>query len=111
MPPSRRKPLLVLAVVGVVAAVLWGVYEVGLGQPSNQRDWEFGVDRLPQITIRDDTVHVQDLRDFRYTADGPRSADFVERVYELSGLERVWLVEEPFSIAPFTGFEGIAHTY
>lgn len=26
-------------------------------------------------------------------------------------LERVWFVEEPFTIAPFYSFEGVAHTY
>jgi Domain of unknown function (DUF4105) len=69
------------------------------------------MDVLPHITIDGDLVNVQQERDFRWSADGPTSAAYVDRSFDMRGLERVWFVEEPFTIAPLYGFEGVAHTY
>jgi hypothetical protein len=99
---ARLAFLLLLGGLGYVVFVL---------QPSNQREWEYGVEVLPEITIDGDRVQVRKLRDFRSAADGPRSSDFVDRTFDVTRIERVWLVEEPFTIPPFTGFEGVAHTY
>jgi Domain of unknown function (DUF4105) len=104
--PWRRT---VLAAGLVVLLAL--TYVALLMQPSNQRDWEFGVDRLPQITMQAGSVAVHNVRDFRYTAEGTRSADYIDRVVAVDRIERVWFVQEPFTIAPFTGFKGVAHTY
>src|SRR5688572_18594731 len=99
----------VLAAGLVVLAAL--MYLASLVQPSNQRDWEFGVDRLPQITMQAGSAAVHNVRDFRYTAEGTRSADYIDRVFAVDRIERVWFVQEPFTIAPFSDFKGVAHTY
>jgi hypothetical protein len=91
--------------------VLWLAYRLAMLQPSNERDWEFGMATLPHITITDDIVRVQHMRDFRWLADGSASPEYVDRTFDVQRLERVWFVEEPFTIAPFYGFEGVAHTY
>jgi hypothetical protein len=90
---------------------------VGLGyrffmlQPTNQGDWEYGMDVLPHVTIHDDRVTVEHERDFRWSADGALSSSYVDRSYDTQQLERVWFVQEPFTIEPFEGFTGVAHTY
>jgi hypothetical protein len=97
---------------GVLAlALLWLAYRLLVLQPSNERDWEYGMQTLPHITIDGDLVHVQHVRDFRWSANAPRSSDYVDRSFGVQRLERVWFVEEPFAMAPFYGFEGVAHTY
>ena len=100
-----------LALFATCLVLLWMAYAVFLVQPSNQRDWEFGADTLPHITLRGSTIAVQNLRDFRHTTEGTRSSDFIDRTFDVERLERAWFVEEPFTIPPFTGFEGVAHTY
>src|SRR5436190_18708148 len=100
-----------LALTATLSVLLWLTYVAFLLQPSNQRDWEFGVETLPQITIDAGSVLVRNVRDFRYTAQGTRSSNYVDRALEVGRIERVWFVEEPFTIAPFTGFKGTAHTY
>jgi hypothetical protein len=95
----------------ILFMLLWLFYVGFVLQPSNQRDWEFGMERLPQLAIQGGTVHVQNLRDFRYTRSGTHSSDYVERVFQADRIERVWFVKEPFTIGPFTGFKGVAHTY
>jgi hypothetical protein len=92
-------------------ALVWLGYRLLVLQPTNRRDWEYGVETLPHITINGDLVQVQHVRDFRWSADAPLSSDYVERSFDVQRLERVWFIEEPFTMAPFYGFEGVAHTY
>jgi hypothetical protein len=66
---------------------------------------------LPQISIEGSSVVVQNVRDFRHTAQGTRSTAYLDRTYQVDRIERVWFVEEPFTIPPFSGFQGVAHTY
>ena len=56
-------------------------------------------------------VQVQRVRDFRWPADGPPSRAYVDRSFDLRRLERVWFVQEPFTMPLFYGWEGVAHTY
>jgi hypothetical protein len=100
-----------VAVVIAVLGLLWLSYRLIVLQPSNDRDWEYGMQTLPHITIDGDVVDVQHLRDFRWAADGPRTSDYIDRQFDTRRLQRVWFIEEPFSLPPFSGFEGVAHTY
>jgi hypothetical protein len=106
-----RQALRATTLIVTISMLLWLVCVGFLLQPSNQRDWEFGMERLPQLTIHGGTVRVQGLRDFRYTPSGTHSSNYVDRVFEADRIERVWFVKEPFTIAPFTRFKGVAHTY
>jgi hypothetical protein len=103
-----------LRLVGLSAlalALLWLGYRFVVLQPSNQRNWEYGMDTLPHVTMSGDTVNVERERDFRWSASGPVSSGFVDRAYDVNRLERVWFVVEPFTLPPFNGFSGVAHTY
>ena len=68
----------IVLAVGLVVLLLL-VYVALLVQPSHHRDWEFGVDLLPQITLQGGSVAVRNVRDFRYTA-----ADAFGRLYRPS---------------------------
>jgi hypothetical protein len=99
-----------IGLTAIVVALLW-LAAVFLAQPSHQRDWEFGMTVLPQITIQGDSVFARNVRNFRYTPQGPASTDYIDQTFAADQLERVWFVREPFSVGPFTGFKGVAHTY
>ena len=103
----------IAAVVIATAALLctWLAYRLLVLQPTNQRDWEYGMDVLPHITIDGDLVSVQQERDFRWATEGPLSSEYVDRTFDVRRLERVWFVQEPFIMAPLYSFEGVAHTY
>ena len=100
-----------VALTVILLVLLWLGYRFVVLQPSNQRDWEYGMDVLPHVTIEGDTVQVQDLRDYSWPADGPPSSDYLDRTFDVRRLERVWFVKEPFSVPQLPGFEGVAHTY
>jgi len=104
---TRRRVVLALALL----VALWLAYTYVLKQPSNDRDWEYGMGTLAGITAVGDTVQVQHVRDFEWTEDGPRASAFISRSFDIGRIERVWFVEEPFTIGPLAGFDGVAHTY
>jgi Domain of unknown function (DUF4105) len=105
-PRTRTVALAVVAFVG-----LWLLYRLVVVQPSNERNWEYGMEVLPHITITNDIVAVEHVRDFRWTPDGISQPAYVDRSFDVTQLDRVWFVEEPFTIPPFYGFGGVAHTY
>jgi len=113
-PVSRHTPRFLVRRIALglfLLVLLWLGYRLIVLQPSNQRDWEYGMETLPHITIDGGVVQVQHVRDFRWSADGPQSSEYVDRSFDVQQLERVWFVQEPFTIAPFYGFNGVAHTY
>jgi hypothetical protein len=100
-----------LALAAVALASVWLGYRFLVLQPSNQRTWEYGMETLPHIAVDGNRVDVQSERDFRWSADGPLSSGYVDRSFNVERLQRVWFVQEPFTIEPFNGFTGVAHTY
>jgi hypothetical protein len=100
-----------LALGALVVVVLALAYIFVLVRPSNDRVWEYGMTTLPDISISGGTVSVRNLRDFDWSADGPVSSNYVDRTFALERITRVWFIEEPFTVPPFNGFEGVAHTY
>jgi hypothetical protein len=109
---TRPKTLLrSLGAAALALAMAWLTFRLVILQPSNQRNWEYGMATLPHITIADSVVSVQHERDFRWSATGPVSSGYVDRAFDVNRLERMWFVEEPFTIPPFDGFSGVAHTY
>jgi len=109
--PGPRAFALGIASASITLAVMWLGYRFLALQPSNERTWEYGMTTLPHITVEGSLVHVQFERDFRWNADGPVSSDYLDRTFDVERLQRVWFVQEPFTIAPFENFGGVAHTY
>lgn len=79
-------------------------------KPSNTRNWEFGFEILPQITIHNQFVTITNLRDFEFS-ENQITPHYLNKTVDINQLERVWFVFEPFKIRPFTSFDGVAHTY
>jgi hypothetical protein len=90
----------------LIDLIIVGLVIFLLKTPSNDRDWaeEFAV--LPEPTIQGDVVKIKNIRDWRYTSQGPISKNYITREFKVSELERVWFMVEPFS-----GWDGVAHTY
>lgn len=76
-----------------------------LNKPRNNRNFEFGMENPPHLTIQNSLITVSNLRDFEYTTSSitPR---FINRTFDTSKITQVWFIVEPF-----TKFEQIAHTY
>ena len=96
--PMRRA----YAAVGVLFAVVLGWW-LSLA-PSNERDWQPDVARLPTAEVRGDTLTIHNLRDFDYRSETAYTARWETRSYDLSRLRGLDL----FMI--YWGSPSIAHT-
>lgn len=88
--------------LGVMAVLSWTV----LLRPSNERVWSADQARLPRVQIDGDRVAVNGVRNFVYRSTSDYDPVWEDRNYDLSQLQSLWFVEEPFS-----SFAGAAHTF
>jgi len=72
--------------------------------PSNDRDWEPSVARLPTATFDGDLVTIANVRDFRYRSEDDYDERWETRTYDLSKLRGVDL------FLSYWGSPWIAHT-
>lgn len=98
---SFRKIVLILGFF-----LLIPVISLLLKKPSNNRNWAEEVAIMPEPTFTGDVLTIKHVRDWRYDSNGPISKQYIDRTYSLNDLEKVWFLVEPFS-----GWDGIAHTY
>jgi hypothetical protein len=78
-----------LAFAGLLAPVLawWSLLT-----PSNDRQWQPEVARVPSATIQGDLVTVRNIRNFDYRTETDFTPRYEERTYDLRRLDRVDLV-------------------
>lgn len=102
MPVPLLLGALVLAVLLLVA-----ILRLTRRRPRNDRDWTPDVARLARGEIDGDTLTLHNVRDTHYGPPGtPYEVRWTVRSYDLSTLQRLWLVVESFS-----RFRAIAHTF
>jgi hypothetical protein len=98
-----------LGIIVFLLLVILGIFE--FQKPSNNLNWEVGMETLPQFQVNGDQVNIQNFRDFRFTSDGKITQNYFTKTVDVSKISKVWFVQEPFVIQPFTKFGGVAHTY
>lgn len=64
--------------------------------PSNDRDWELEMERLPEIYLTGDQMEVFNLRDFHWLSSSKCEARWRFQKFDLSRLDRLELMVEPF---------------
>ncbi len=88
----------------VAAAIVVGV--MLFRSPSHVGDWKTEYARLPTVVVDGDQVKIDDLRDFRYNADGTiRKANWRNDRFDLSTVDSLW-----YGISHFADY-GLAHTF
>ncbi len=100
-----RKILLVAAVVLGVPVVGYGLFSL-IVRPSNDRDWSPDQERLAAATFTGDSVHIENVRNNLYRSVSDYDVRWERRSYDLTQLETVWFIVEPFS-----KLRGPAHTF
>jgi hypothetical protein len=88
------------------ALVVFLIYIYAIKKPSNDRIWEFGFDVLPRFEVDGKTVTVENVRDQQYVKGTEFKRNYFNRTFSAEKISRVW-----FSVAKFSSFEGVAHTY
>ncbi len=98
--PYKNMFLLIIFFIGLGAIFL------ALKSPSNQANWQTQFKTLPSVKLEGDTIHIKNLRDFRYNKDATiREARYLEQTYQLSEFKNAW-----YGISHF-GKNGLAHVF
>jgi hypothetical protein len=75
-------------------------------KPSLERNWTEDAKILPDVTITDSTIHIKNLRDWRYTRGEVISKTYYEETFDLEKIEKAY-----FLLNPFGKWEGVGHTF
>ena len=84
-----------------VALLVWREASI---RPSNERDWQPDVARLPSVDVRGDLLTVHNIRNFDYRTETDFTPRYEDRTYDLSKLRGVDL------FLVYWGSPAIAHT-
>lgn len=104
---ARRRRKAGFVLLGALAAVSIPLIAwLALLRPSNDRAWNSDQRRLAEVRVEGDRVTVRNVRNFRYRSTSDFDVRWEDRSYDLSRIESLWFVVEPFS-----GFPGAAHTF
>ncbi len=106
MPNIRNLFAPTITVTSIAAAILI-LYVFVIQKPSNNKDWEVGFQTQSEIFTANNIVEVNNIRNWQYDENGKNTKqEYINETYDMDKIESVWFLVEPFS-----GFEGIAHTY
>ncbi len=73
--------------------------------PSHDRNWELGQEKLSRIDIEGDLITVKNLRDFDWKK-GETEINYIEKTFDLNKMNGVDVI-----ISHFSDFEGMAHIF
>lgn len=74
--------------------------------PSNDANWQTQVKLLPTVRLEGDTIHINNIRNFRYNDDGSiAQANYLNETYQLSDFKQAW-----FGLSHFGNY-GLAHVF
>lgn len=92
----------------IAAGIAVGVFFVWVffREPSHNRDWEKGQEKLPRFLLERGMITVENVRDFYWTGPFEAEPRYSTQTYRLSQLESLDVV-----ISHFDEFEGLAHIF
>lgn len=99
----RRWLRILLALLSVL--MLAYLILIILVKPANDRDWTRDTQRTVNALISGDSVQIKNVRNAHYRSKTDYDVHWETRSYDLSKLESVWFMVEPFS-----DWRGPAHT-
>jgi hypothetical protein len=102
---TRRRVALVAAALAIIAGGASVAF--ALDHPRSDRPWVPQQAVMAHADIRGDSVYVNRVRNFSYTAEEVFTPAYDDRRYDLNKLESVWFIVTPFS----KQWRGPAHTF
>lgn len=85
-----RDPRIALAVFAPVFLIF--LFAWSRIEPSNDRQWQPDVARLPRATIEGDLVTIHDIRDFEYRSETDYTPRYYDKTFDLRELDEVDLI-------------------
>lgn len=95
-----------IGIVLLMSVLAYGVLIVAV-RPSLSRDWMPDQAVLPHAEIHGDVVNISNIRNVKYRSTTDYDVHYYDKTFDLSKLNSVWYVVEPFS----GHGAGAAHTF
>lgn len=109
---AKKKKRSIFKTIGfIVLFLLLGLYVLfESNKPSNNRNWEYGFEKLATVSVENNKITAKNFRDIHISGD---NVTFVygKRTINIQDAVKTWLVFEPFPVSFLPGFKGVAHTY
>lgn len=99
--PQKR-----ITTIALTAATAVSVCYFGLMRPDANQDWAPEHSRMPAIRIDGNTIHVTNVRDFKWQSDGGSAVAYEEHRYDLDALNSL-----DYVLCPLASFDGVAHVF
>lgn len=90
----------------LIFLALGGIVFVFSAQPSHDRQWELGQEKLPAFHVYGDVLKVENYRDFVWTGELTAEPEYETRQFNLAKL-----TDLDVFISHFNSFEGLAHIF
>lgn len=87
LPRLRWQPIAVFAVAFVAVLLQWQTV-----QPSNDREWQPDVARVPHATIDGDQVTIHNIRNFEYRTETDYTPRYYDKTFDLRKLDSADLI-------------------
>lgn len=100
---SRKKTIVLSILVVILIGLVWFISI----QPSNDRGWTLDQKILPSVSIQDNLVTIENVRNFSYTSTSTYTPSYYTHTYDVSKIRSVDFVMEPFA----NQWTGSAHTF
>ncbi len=94
----------ILFIITLALCFAYAIFSL-LVRPSLSRDWMLDQAVLPRAEIAGNFATVTNIRNFTYRSTSDYDASYYDKVFDLSKLNSVWYIVEPFS------GHGAAHTF
>ncbi len=102
-PRWRRPAIAFTGLAVVVVGTAAGLRAVG---PRTGLEYVPEQDVMPEVRFEGGRAHVANVRAFTYDGDSVAERRYVDRVYDLDAVRRVW-----FGLSPFASWRGPAHAF
>lgn len=85
--------------------ILLFILVLALKKPTNDKDWQEQNKVLPTAEFNGDIVTIKNIRNFTWKSETDFIPGYVDEVYDLSKIKKVW-----FFVSHFSRWSGAAHT-
>lgn len=75
-------------------------------KPTHDKNWEKQSALLPKVTITDNILTLENVRDFTYSTSTVLSDGYITRTIPLTDIEKMYFIVDPFS-----SWKAVAHTF
>jgi hypothetical protein len=100
------KKILKFILIAIATLLVVTIIYLAFQTPSHDREWGRGHEELPLISIEDNLITIENMRDFEWTGPFEAEPTYITDTFKLDEMEKVEVI-----ISHFAEYEGMAHIF